>query len=141
MPGRFPFTKLAHYPHLAAKELPIWERFMEFYPDFAERADYDITCGDKPAVPPGTPEHTERDWNYLNAWKIDVVAYRGGVTYVIEVRPRAGLGAIGETLSKAIMYQQSQPLTAEVEPMLITDVERPNMRALCAEHDIGYVVV
>lgn len=139
--GRFPYKVLSKYPHLAHKEAPIWERFIRTNEDFAQTVDYDVVCGDRASVAAGTPEHTKKDWQYLNCYKIDVVAYGGGVVFVIEVRPRAGLGAIGETLSKAIMWQSEHPGAGEVEPMLITDLERPNVRALCAEHDIGYVVI
>mgnify|MGYP001588063428 FL=1 len=141
MHARFPYGPLEHYPHLAAKEVVIWDRFVRANPQFAEMADYDVTCGQKDKVPLGTPEHTKEDWDYLRSWKIDAVAIKDGVHYVIEVRPRAGLGAIGEILSKAIMFQEEHAEIAEVEPVLITDEERPNMRALCAEHDIGFVVV
>ena len=141
MHARFPFQPLVHYPHLAKNEVQIWDRFVKQNPEWADEADYDVTCGEKDVLPPGTPEHTKKDWDYLRSWKIDVVAYKGGIPFIIEVRPRANLGAIGETLSKAIMFINEHLEFPQVQPILITDQERPNMRELCDQHDIGYIVV
>lgn len=141
MLARFHFEPLVHYPHLAKNEVEIWDRFVRKNPEWAEEADYDVTCGEHDTLPEDTPQHTRDDWNYLRSWKIDAVCYKAGLTYIIEVRPRAGLGAIGEVISKAMMYMDEHENISEVEPVLITDVERPNVRALCAEYDIGYIVV
>ena len=141
MHARFPFKLLAHYPHLAKKEVVIWDRFVRQNSDWADEVDYDVTCGEHDTLPLDIPQHTKDDWNYLRSWKIDVVAYKNGIPFIIEVRPRAALGAIGETLSKTIMFMDEHPNFTEAEPVLITDVERPNVRALCEHHDIGYIVV
>ena len=141
MHARFRYGPLVHYPHLAAKEVVLWDRFIKNFPDYAEEADYDVTCGEKDVLASDVPEYSRKDWEYLRSWKIDVVVIKGGGLYVIEVRPRAGLGAIGEILSKATMFQEEHPEIPEVEPVLITDEERPNVRELCATHDIAYIVV
>lgn len=141
MHARFPFSPLFNYPHLAAKEAPIWDRFVKANPSFADEADYDVTCGSVDKLPPNTPQYLKDDWNYLRAWKIDVVAMKNGIHYIIEVRPHAGLNAIGEIICKASMYQLEHLELPEVEPMLITDFERPDIRNLCAARDIGYIVV
>ena len=139
--ARFPYGIITTFSHLAQKEKVIWQRFMARNHEWAELVDYDICCGTKDRVPAGTRVETEEDWSYLRSWKIDVLAIKGGIHFVIEVRPSADLGAIGGILNKAIMYQREHPGLPEVEPVLITDLERPDMRALCAEHDIGYVVI
>jgi len=141
MHARFPFKPLLKYPHLAAKEAPIWDRFVKANPSFADEADYDVTCGKANSLPADTPQYLKDDWNYLRAWKIDVVAVKDGIRYIVEVRPRAGLNAIGEIICKASMFQAEHPEFGEVEPILITDFERPDIREMCGMHDIGYIVI
>lgn len=141
MHARFPFQPLTHYPHLMEKEAQIWHRFVTQNPAWAQEADYDVTTGEPDVLPEGTPEYTQEDWKYLRSWKIDVVAIKDGIHYVIEVRPRAALGAIGEIISKAAMYQEENPDLPEVEAVIITDEERPNMRKLTSERDIGYIII
>lgn len=138
--GRFPYEPLSKYPHLAKREVVIWDRFVQLYRDFGDRADYDITCGKGVDIPEGTPPNWAANYKYLSKWKIDAVVYRGNTAYVVEVRPRAGLSAIGETLSKAIMFQKEHPDFQDVEPVLVTDIERPDVRDLCIEHDIAFYV-
>jgi len=141
MPSRFPFKPLGNYPHLAAKEAPIWDRFVKANPLWADGADYDVVCGEADRLPSDTPQYLKDDWDYLRKWKIDVVAIRGNLHYIVEVRPHAGLAAIGEIISKAAMYQEEHPDLPEVEPIIITDLERPDMRRLCADREIGFIVV
>ena len=141
MPPRFAFKPLLRYPHLAKNEVQIWDRFIKQNPEWAERADYDVPCGEHDILPADTPQHTKEDWDYLRSWKIDVVAYKGRIPFIIEVRPRANLGAIGEIVSKATMFMEEHPEFSEVEPIIITDQERPNMRELCDHNDIGYIVI
>lgn len=141
MHARFPFAPLTKYPHLAKNEVVIWDKFLKQNPDWAERVDYDVTCGEHDILPPGTPEHTKEDWDYLRSWKIDVVAFKNNIPFIIEVRPRAGLGAIGEVLSKAIMFLEEHSDLPQAQPVIITDAERPNVRQLCAQHDIAYIII
>ena len=141
MHARFPFKPLLKYPHLFAKEVEIWDRFVKANPLWAEEADYDVVCGEATKVPSDSPQYHKDNANYLSKWKIDVVAIKGNLRYIIEVRPYAGLGAIGEIISKATMFQEEHPDLPEVEPVIITDLERPDMRRLCADRNIGYIVL
>lgn len=136
-----PFKPLLKYPHLAAKEAPIWDRFVRQNPSFATTCDYDYTCGQPDSLPPETPEYLKKDWEYLRAWKIDVVAYKDGIPYVFEVRPRAGLNAIGEIICKASMFKEEHPSLPEPEPVILTDEERPDIKRMCFQRDIAYIVL
>ena len=141
MLGQYKYELLFFYPHLAKKEIPIWERFIKTNPDFFEAVDYDVTCGSGHELPNDLDEAWKRMAKYLGKYKIDVIGYKNGIHYVVEIRPNAGPSALGSTLSYAILYQTEMQGKIEAEPILITDVERPDMRKLCAEHDIGYIVV
>jgi hypothetical protein len=141
MKGQYKFELLGYYPHLAEKEIPIWERFMQKNPGFFESVDYDVVCGSGHDLPDDLAEPWQRNAKYLGKYKIDVVGYKGGVHYIVEVRPSAGPSSIGSTLSYAVLYQSERNNEIESEPIILTDVERPDMRALCDEHDIGYIIV
>jgi len=141
MIGQFIYGHLSSYPHLREKEVEVWEKFIRLNPDFFDTVDYDCVCGSNPIKEVGLNAATTRDAMYLGRWKIDVVGYKNGITYVVEVRPRAELGAISQAIDKAILYQREHPDQGEIEPIIITDEERPDMRALTAEHDVGYIVV
>ena len=141
MLGRFPFEILPKYPHLSENESRIWTRFIEQNPNFAESVDYDICVGGETELPEELDEEWERNARYLGAYKIDAVAYRGGKHFVIEIRTRAGPSALGNIITYMALYQVKVGGEADAEPVIVTDAERPNIRELCAEHDIDFYVV
>ena len=141
MKGQYKYELLSYYPHLSEKETAIWNRFITKYPDKYGRVDYDVTVGTGHELPDDLDEPWKSNARYLGKYKIDCVAYARGKHYVIEIRPNAGPSALGSTLSYAVLYESEKDFKVEAEPVLITDVERPDMRRLCEEHDIEYYVI
>ena len=141
MLGRFAFELQSKYPHLSEAETETWNRFIQKYPDFCERADYDIVVGDEPEMNEGLDEAWNRNAQYLGRYKIDAVGYKGNTHYIFEVKKRAGPSALGQILAYMSMYQERVGKEIDAEPVLVTDQERPNIRKLCLEHNIDYYVV
>lgn len=141
MLGRFLFKPLSKYPHLSQAETLIWNRFIQSYPDFCDRADYDIIVGEGPGPQKDLKEEWQRNAEYLGSYKIDAVGFKNATRYVFEVKRRAGPSALGQVIAYMALYQELVGPEVEVEPVLITDVERPDIRKLCAEHDIDYYVI
>lgn len=139
--GQYNFELLPSYPHLSEAETEIWNRFLQQYPKFCDRADYDIVVGDEPEVGEEIKEPWRRNANYLGRYKIDAVGYKNEKHFVFEVKQRAGPSALGQVMAYMSMYQGLIGKEIDAEPVLVTNEERPNMRALCAEHDIEYYVV
>lgn len=141
MIGRFKYELLPAYAHLSEAETEIWNRFVQKYPEFCERCNYDVVVGDLPAISENIKEEWQRNAEYLGRYKIDVVGYKGKKHFIIECKQRAGPGALGQLIAYMSMYQDEVGPDVDAEPVLITDIERPNIRALCEEHDIEYYVV
>ena len=141
MTGRFAYELLPNYTHLSEAETEIWNRFIIKYPDFCERVDYDIVVGDEPEVDEALKEPWYRNANYLGRYKIDAIGYKDKKHFVFEVKQRGGPSALGQCLAYMSMYQELVGKEIDAEPVLVTDKERPNIRRLCEEHDIGYYVV
>lgn len=141
MIGRFKFELQPKYPHLSEKETEIWNRFLQKFPKFCDRVDYDITVGEGPEVPKDLKEEWKRNAFYLGSYKIDAVGYAGPIHFVFEAKRRAGPSALGQLMGYMFLYQEMVGTEVEVEPVLVTDLRRPDMEKLCKEHDIDYYVV
>ena len=139
--GQYKYELLSFYPHLSRKETEIWNRFIQKYPEKFDSVDYDVVCGTGHEVDEDLEEPWASNSRYLGKYKIDVVAYSGEKHYVVEIRPSAGPSAIGSSLSYAVLYEAKWDYKIEAEPVLVTDVERPDMKRLCEEHDIEYIIV
>lgn len=141
MYGRFVFELLPKYTHLSLAETEIWNRFVKKFPEFCDRADYDMIVGEGPNIPEELKAEWRRNAQYLGSYKIDAVGIKDKTHYVCEVKKRGGPGALGQLMSYMFLYQELVGPNIDVEPVLITDEERPDMRRLCEEHDIDYYVV
>jgi len=141
MQGRFAYEVLSKYPHFNPADAVIWTRFILAYPDFGDSVNYDVCCGSGPDLPDSIKPEWAANAQYLGRYKIDAVVYRGSVHYVIEVKPNAGLGALGQIISYAILYDAFDESEEKVVPVLITNFERPDIRKIAARHGIEYYIV
>ncbi len=92
------YGKRYWYDHMAVGDRPIWERFMERYPDMFTSVMYDVPVGN-------VPEHANEsivaegaDMSALYKRRIDVVGETADHFWVVEVKPRAGSSTIGQVL-------------------------------------------
>lgn len=139
--GRFAYEILQKYPHFNQSDAVIWSRFVSRYPDFADSVDYDVICGSGHDLPDTLGPTYQSDAKYLGSYKIDVLAHREKVHYIIEVKPNAGPGAIGQIITYAVLFDFYDGTDEVVKPVLITDFERPDVRKVCERFGVEFFVV
>jgi len=125
------YKKLLKYPHLGPEDATIWSRFIDKNPGFFESVDYDVKVGagrDYSALP---EDEFSEDLKYLSKKRIDVVGFRPGEIFVIELKPKADLRALGEAVGYASLYREIGPIDKRILPVLITDEKLPDIEALC----------
>ena len=140
MKGRFPFKKLAKYPHLRPEDIKVWEAFIDSHPDFYSSVDYDVKVGEGRDYSSKPDDVFRKDLELLSKKRIDVVGYRNNVIDVIELKPKAGPRALGQAVSYASLYRLTFKPEKNVLPVIITDEEIPDMRSLCLEMNVLYLV-
>lgn len=141
MNERKPYGKLYNYPHLKPFDVAIWERFITLYPDAYDDCIYDQPVGSGAPIPEGTQENIARDFKILTQWKVDVIGYKNNKADVIEIKPNAGIAALGQVAQYAVMVDELDELTIPVRPVLITDVLRPDMQRLADKAGVRLIVV
>jgi len=134
--ARYEYGKLAHYPHLRAKEIEIWERFIEAKPDEYDECEYDLAFGLLPPFKTVIVPDTGGDDRRVYLRRVDVVAYKGNRTDFIEIKPNAGPGAIGQIKGYITLYKGLVDPSADITARLLTDNARADVMILAAHEGV-----
>lgn len=137
----FKFEKRTNYPHISMRDKAIWERFIDKYPDAYKQCQYDFHIGDAPPFNTLDDDDTDRNQDMLYRLRIDVVAGSPLGIDLIEIKPDAGVSAIGQLEGYKSLYIRDEEPTVPVGMILLTDKERPNMAYLCKEKGIKLIIV
>lgn len=122
-------------------DVAIWERFIEKYPDAYDTVQYDVAIGDIPAFMEQTSSPQGQAMRELYRLKIDVLGYKGSALDLIEVKHEAGASSIGQLLGYVELYKRDFEPSGVVQPVLITNIMKPNMDYLTTQQGVRLVVV
>lgn len=136
-----PYGKRRKYPHMKPADIAIWERFIEKYPEMYHTVSYDFEIGTGPGFSTVVnPENGGEDLA-LYQWKMDAVGYKGTRVDLIEVKPRAGLSAIGQAACYELLWKRDIDPEGDDRAVIITDELRPDIKYLCDKLKIDIFVV
>lgn len=135
-----PYKKRLKYPHLGPEDTKIWNEFITNNTDFFKEVEYDVKVGEGRDYSDYPEDSIREDLEYLSKKRIDVVGFKDDEIWVIELKPKAGMPAIGQALSLAALYREESPIDKAVFPCVITDAEIPDVRALCKNLGILHLV-
>jgi Endonuclease NucS len=137
----YKYEKRYKYPHLAPNDVAIWEKFIDTYPTRYSTVDYDFALGGVPLSAQIFNSPIGNEMVRIYQRRIDVLAQSGNETHIIEVKPRAGLSALGQVKGYAELYLQYVDPTAKVVPILVTDSHEPDMRMLADKMGVLLFIV
>lgn len=121
------------YPHMMPADITLWQRFLRLeYWDNAKYA-YDVHVGtEAPNLDQLLPEFALMG-RALSTKRIDVVSFLEYATFVIEVKPYAGLSAVGQAISYPLLFKRQYPHRPNVKGMIITDHAQLDIPWLCQQ--------
>ena len=137
----FAYKKGYWYPHMKPRDVEIWERFIDKFPDAYEKCQYDFGVGDIPAFIANASSIEGQKMAELYKLKIDVLAYKGDTIDLIEVKPRASAAVLGQVTSYVHLYERDEKPTLKVRPVILTDELLPNMELLSKVNGVEIIVV
>lgn len=120
MLGRFPPIPQASYPHMLALDAELFTLFLLKHGTEYLRFDYDLPVGSGIDPGPDLPVYLRDDFIHLTRKKIDAVGYTSSGVDIIEVKPRAGLTALGQLIAYRDLFKLSYPQFAILKLILIT---------------------
>lgn len=128
------------YPHMMPEDTKVWTRFLQEQQYGIEEVWYDVHVGTEAVDPSNTDALTLRIARGLTRKRIDVVARVGGGFWVIEVKPRAGMAALGQAIIYAKLFTQEKRPTGLVVPMVIADSVDPDIVDQIDSLGVGVIV-
>lgn len=127
------------YPHMLPKDIDIWDRFLKQYGAMWERYEYDIHVGGSVDVQPHWSNETIRMAKTLAAKRIDAIGYRSDQICIFEVKPEAGVTAVGQLVLYKMLYEKDYKPILPVVCRLVCENCLPDEReAIIA---LGFVVI
>lgn len=125
--------KLRNYPHLLPADVAIWERWLARHGDFFTAVEYDVHVGGAVERKPEWSDEFTQEASYLAAKRIDVVGHKTGEIWIIEVKPEAGVSALGQIMCYKILYKKKYNPTSKMIGCLVTDYLVPDEKILIDE--------
>jgi hypothetical protein len=99
-------VQLNKYPHFNLTDSRIWDSFLKVNPTLSLRFAYDVPLIDESQTPPSLDKNLSHDWNYLTAFKVDVIGERAAGLDLYEVKPLLTLQAIGQVMSYIVLFNK-----------------------------------
>lgn len=131
----YPYQRLHRYPHLLAADKELWTELVAGSPDWALACCYDAHLGAAWPQPTGGPEIDRRILEGLTRYRCDVIAAREDEILCCEIKPAAGLGALGQALGYATLLATYDPQPVSIIPTLICGWPHPAL--LDAANELG----
>jgi len=118
------------YPHMLPNETVIWDRFLKRHGDYFEGFEYDVRVGEGIGEPVNLVEPWRSAAIALSRKRIDAVGRRGQEVWLFEVKPEAGLSAIGQLMAYKVLYEDEHGGGVVTHLAIVSDrVDRDTKRA------------
>ncbi|MBA7494516.1 hypothetical protein ES702_05092 [subsurface metagenome] len=112
---------MPHYPHMLPEDRRIWTVFLESEVVEITEVWYDVHVGQGVLLPVGASALEQRIRDGITRKRIDVVCHVGDKYWVVEVKPRANMYALGQILTYVRLFSSEFAMVDEVVPVVICD--------------------
>lgn len=119
-PGRKAIVR-PHYPHMMAEDTAVWTKFLASKFIEIREVWYDVRVGQPVLVEGLQDDRLDLIARGLTRKRIDVVARVGGGLWVIEVKPRATMYALGQVITYSRLFRQEYISPGSVVPVIVCD--------------------
>lgn len=110
---------MPHYPHMLPKDRRIWTAFLEAGVVDITEVWYDVHVGQGVLLPVGTSDLLQRIRDGITRKRIDVVCHVGNRYWVVEVKPRADMYALGQVMTYVRLFMGEFAMVEEVVAVII----------------------
>jgi hypothetical protein len=124
---------------MAKHDARIWERFLTRYAEYFQEAAYDIAVGGSETTDPDATERDRLMWRFNTAKRIDAAVRNADEIWLCEVRPSAGLAAIGAILGYTLLSELDKWPDRPLIMTLVTDRTDNDIRVVAESFDIQVI--
>lgn len=109
------------YPHFLAGDTEVWTKYLRNPVVPIKELWYDVHVGRAVDLLAESDEIDRRIAAGVSRKRIDVVARVGNGFWIIEVKPVAGLSALGQIIIYTRLFAREFPVTGEIVPVIVSD--------------------
>lgn len=140
-PGRYQCEVLPRYPHFGQEDRLVWDRWLTSQANCTIGVDYDVRVGPGLPVDPTAPASMQRDWLLITQLRIDAVVYFPDRTWIVEIKPRLLVSALGQLL--AYGYYWSRQFGGQYPMTLVAMVGQtdPQLQPVLESYGIRVIAI
>lgn len=128
------------YPHMLAEDTAVWTKYLQSPLVLIKEVWYDVHVGKQVEGLDPSDILGQRIAAGITRKRIDVVARVGGGFWVIEVKPRANMVALGQVLTYSRLFIAEYRPEGEVWPVIVCDSADEDLVDEFDELDVAVIV-
>lgn len=129
------------YTHLLPQEVRIWDRFLANPPWDIISVVYDLHVGRGAPIDPAWPEFMVRQVQAVTRKRMDAVVRVPEATYIVEIKPRAGMSALGQLIAYRQLFLSEHQPVGELRLACVCERIEADMQAVFRRNEIELYVV
>ena len=129
------------FPHLLPLERPIWARYLAGTSEEFLSLVYDLHLGEGAPVDEAWSEGTAAIVAAVSRKRVDVIGETAGAVIIFEVKPRAGMGAMGQLLNYRELYLKEHRVRKPVRMVVVCERVEPDVLGTYGQYGIEVAVV
>ena len=129
------------YKHLLPSEIAIWDRVLANPPWVIVRAEYDVHLGEGAPINPAWPEWLKSQVKAVSRKRVDVIVHTPDDIYIVEIKPRAGMSALGQVLCYRELYIAEYQPTKRVRMVVIAERAESDVPVVYRQFDVALLLV
>ena len=136
----FKAGKLPSYEGMQAVEQALMDWFWSRHVSEYLAAAYNVRVGRGRPAPEWADEALQRDWQMSTQLRIDALLWDGNTLTVAEVKPVAGMEALGQAYFYPALLSRTYYIATPVRSIVICDDVHPDLVRLFVDAGIGIFV-
>jgi len=124
--GQLPVV-MSHYPHMLHEDVAVWTRFLMQMSVAIKTVWYDVHVGEPVRLASSASNVQKKVAAGVSRKRIDAVCMIGKEFWVIEVKPRANMTALGQAFSYTRLFSLEYPTYRPNRGVVVCDSFDPDM--------------
>lgn len=124
--GQLPVV-MSHYPHMLQEDVAVWTKFLTKMQVAIRVVWYDVHVGEPVRLPPQASNVQKKVAAGVTRKRIDAICAVGKEYWIIEVKPRANMTALGQAFSYKRLFEMEYTTYRPAKPVVVCDSFDPDM--------------
>lgn len=122
-------------------DVPLWHKFLDKYAGHFQRFYYNVRVGGPDMTNVVADEGMKRMWYASTAKRIDVVAEKEDILWIIEVASSPYLRAVGQCLSYKFLWDQDPTIKKPAMMVLLCPFIDSDLRAVLEHYRVLIITI